>query len=409
MIKILVVEDQYEKRRRVIAHLTSLPGIGMENIEYADNVIDAKRKLKRTKYALLVLDINIPLRSDQAPVLGGGLDLIAFIKGNNQAIPPSYIFGMTAYDESFLEAAAEFSSALWKLVMFDPADDSWTTALTAAVSFLVSHHQPPYENDGTTYHVDVGIVVALEEELSPFRDMLEGWSELTVPNDPARYFTGSVALDDRAITVIAVACPRMGLPVAAVSASKLIIGFRPRYLVTAGICAGVKDKTELGDLLVSDPCFDWGSGKWVSSSDGALEFKPAAYPWRLSEVLRREVVALGERASLLADLAASFKGSRPARVPTVLVDAMASGGSVLQADPFMAAIRAQHKNLIGIDMESYAVLTAAEYCGSPQPKAIAVKSVCDFGDGQKNDQFHGYASHMSACFVLELLKRFDYE
>lgn len=409
MIKILVVEDQPDKRRQITAHLTSIAGIGIDNIEHADNVIDAKRLLKRTKYALLVLDINIPLRSDQNASRGGGLDLITFIKGNDRAIPPSYIFGMTAYDDAFAEAAAEFSSALWKLVMFDSEDEGWKTALSAAVNFLVSHDRPPFENDGTTYHVDVGVVVALEEELAPYRYLLQEWTELPVPNDPSRYFTGKIPNEGGFITVVAVSAPRMGLPTAAVTTTKLILAFRPRYLVMTGICAGVRDKTEIGDLLVSDPCFDWGSGKWASSEDGSVEFRPAAYPWRLSESLRREVVALGERADQLLNVAQGFKGQRPANIPSVLVDAMASGAAVLQADSLMGDIRAQHKNLIGIDMESYGVLTAAEYCGSPQPKAIAVKSVCDFGDGKKNDHYHNYAAHVSASFALELMQRLEYD
>jgi len=409
MIKILVVEDQAEKRLKIISHLTSLDGIGIDNIEHADNVIDAKRLLKRTKYSLLVLDINIPLRSDQATARGGGLELITFIRTNIQAIPPSYIFGMTAYDDAFSAASAEFSSALWKLVMFDPEDNSWMESLTAAVAFLVSRHCPPFENDGTTYHFDVGVVVALEEELAPFRELLEDWREVPVAYDPARYFTGKIQRGSGYATVVAVASPRMGLPTAAVTTTKLIISFRPRYLITSGICAGVKEKTQIGDILVSDPCFDWGSGKWVASDSGALTFRPAAYPWRLSESLRREVAALGEKSDLLSNLARGFNGGRPSNVPVVIIDAMASGGSVLQAEALMADVRAQHKNLIGIDMESYGVLTAAEYCGAPPPRAIAVKSVCDFGDGEKNDSFHAYAARVSASFAVELVRRLEFD
>lgn len=407
MIKILVVEDQPEKRQQILAHLTSLERIDLENIRHVDNVVDAKRQLKTTHFDLLILDINIPRRSDELPSRGAGLDVITFIKTNVQAIPPTYIFGMTAYDDSFSEASAEFSSALWKLVKFSVEDRSWQAALTAAVSFLVSKDRPPFRSDGTTFHVDIGIVVALDEELMPFRALLEGWQEVSVAHDPARYFQGQLRTADRLVSIVAVASPRMGLPAAAVSTTKLILAFRPRYVITGGICAGIKEKTGIGDLLVSDPSFDWGSGKWLKSGS-KLQFKPAAYPWRLGESMRREVTALAEDSDMLSGLARSYEGKRPGNSPAVKIDAMASGGSVLQAESLMSEIRQQHKNLIGIDMENYGVLTAVEYCGDPQPKAIAVKSVCDFGDGNKDDDYHGYASHLSAHFVCKLIQRLDF-
>lgn len=409
MIKILVVEDQAEKRQRILSHLTSLEGITLDNIRHSDNVIDAKRHIKQTKFDLLVLDINIPRRADQIPTRAAGLDIITFIKENSQAIAPSYIFGMTAYEEEFSDASLEFSSALWKLVRFSHEDTSWQGALTAAAKFLLSKDSPPFHNDGTTYHVDAGIIVALEEELDPFRTLLDNWTELHVPHDPSRYFQGQLSINEKTIHVVAVACPRMGLPTAAVITTKLLLAFRPRYLLTTGICAGVRSKTNIGDILISDPSFDWGSGKWAKAEDGGLEFKPAAYPWRLGENLRRVVTVLGDDLTLLNDLGRSFDGQRPANPPTVKIDAMASGGSVLQADDLMKDIQAQHKNLIGIDMESYGVLTAVEYCGQPKPEAIAIKSVCDFGDGEKNDHYHNYAAQISAGFACNLLKKLDFD
>ncbi|SFS01940.1 Nucleoside phosphorylase [Stenotrophomonas maltophilia] len=409
MIKILVVEDQQEKKQKIIAHLARMPGIGMDNITHVDNVIDAKRKLKIVKFDLLILDINVPNRADEGPSKGAGIEVIRFIRNNDLAISPTYIFGMTAYDDEFSDASSVFSSALWKLVKYRSDDLSWAASLSDAVGFLVSKHRPPYQNDGATFHVDVGLVLALDEELEPYKSLLIDCEEFGVPFDPARYFRGILKSDDRELSVVAVSSPRMGLPAASVIAAKLIMTFRPRYVVTSGICAGVKEKTSIGDLLVSDPVFDWGSGKWSEVEGSGRVFKPAAYPWRLNEDIRREITLLSEEPGLMEAVAKSYDGHRPQIVPRVHIDATASGASVLQVESLMADIRAQHKNLVGIDMENYGILTAVEYCGRPQAKAIAVKSVCDFGDGQKNDSFHGYAAHMSASFVCALIPRLQYE
>jgi nucleoside phosphorylase/CheY-like chemotaxis protein len=406
VIKILVVEDQQNKKQLIIHQLTS-SGIPLASIAHTDNVVDAKRLIKKNRYDLLILDINLPDRADCQPSKGAGLKILEFIKNNHQAKSPTYIFGMTALEEEFAEASLSFSSALWKLVRYGTDGDTWRRSLTDAVTFLISRDTPPYKNDGVNFHTDVGVVVALEEEMSPLKEMMPDWNEIKVPHDPARYFSGTLDGLNRKLSVIVVTSPRMGLPTAAVSATKLILHFRPQYLVTCGICAGVRDKTKIGDLLVADPSFDWGSGKWIKKEDNKLHFKPAAYPWRLNESVRTSITALADDASAMRSIFRSYDGNRPENIPQVSIDAMASGGAVLQASSLMNDVRAQHKNLVGIDMENYSILTAAEYCGEPQPKALAIKSVCDFGDDDKNDDFHGYAAHVSANFVCELLRRMD--
>jgi nucleoside phosphorylase len=67
----------------------------------------------------------------------------------------------------------------------------------------------------------------------------------------------------------------------------------------------------------------------------------------------------------------------------------------------MAEVREQHRNLVGIEMESYGVFTAAEYASNPRPHCLSIKSVCDFGDERKTNQFHNYAAHNSARFLYE--------
>jgi hypothetical protein len=73
-------------------------------------------------------------------------------------------------------------------------------------------------------------------------------------------------------------------------------------------------------------------------------------------------------------------GDKPALPPVVLIDAMASGGSVLQVAQLMEDVQDQHKNLVGVEMESYSVSTAAEYASDPRPVCFSIKAVCDFGD-----------------------------
>lgn len=412
MIKILIVEDEREKLRLIMQAVLKVPGMSHEDVAIVSDSRSAKKLIAIQRFDLLLLDINVPFSSDKDVSTGGGLDVLRFIKVNAKAKQPGFIVGLTAYDDGAAAAADEFASPLWKLVRFSYTDLEWMGLLEEAIQYLVSNNRPPYKNDGHTYHYDLGIVVALNDgELSSILGLDANWKLVEVAHDPSDYYGGTFSQDNRSLSVVAVAAPIMGMPAAAVTATKLIHTFRPRYLAITGICAGVRGKTELGDVLIADPCFDWGSGKWKSDPDTQkLEFLQAPYQWRLDPTIQASAKALASDKTLLTKIRAAFDGNKPSSPPHVLIDAMASGASVLQASTLMKEVKAQHKNLIGIEMESYAVFTAASYSADPRPTCVSIKSVCDFGDETKSDEAHSYAAHTSANFLYYLaLKQFATE
>jgi nucleoside phosphorylase/CheY-like chemotaxis protein len=407
MVKILVVEDEPEKKRIVISAATEKGELSLSDIDEAADVVSAKRCLMKKRYDLLILDINIPPRSDRRTEVGAGLEVLRFIRHDERAHVPPHIVGLTAYDDGFTSAAADFSSPLWKLIKFEYNDRTWREALQAAISHLVAMDIPPYPNDGKTYHTDLGLIVGLEGvELESIRNLPGDWYRVSVRHDPARYYRGTFRAGEEGLDVVAVAAPRMGMPAATATASKLIHTFRPRVVVVGGICAGVRGKVDIGDILVADPCWDWGSGKWiVDHRDGHRKFLPAPYQWRIDETLRSGLKEIGEDDRILQEIHKSFVGPKPRFFPKVVIDAMASGGSVLQANEVMDEVREQHKNLVGIEMESFGVFSAAEYAAEPRPRCLSVKAVCDFGDSDKSDSFQTYAAFVSARFLYKFALR----
>lgn len=403
MIKILVVDDDQEKRRVVTEVALKVDGVDMRNVQTATDVTSAKRAIACTHFDLVILDINLPERQDCVVSVGAGLNVLRFIKNNTKAKPPAFVVGMTAYDDGAEAAAKEFSSPIWKLVRFSHSDDSWKEPLMAAIEYLNASKRPPYRNDGHSFHIDLAIIVALSEEADSIRAQGDGWRLADVPFDSTPYHYGEFRSEEASLKVVLAQAPRMGMPMAAVVATKVIHTFRPKVIAMAGICAGVRGKAELGDILIADPCFDWGSGKWLRVKEtGGLKFHPAAYQWRLDESVRGAAQGLSFNTELLQSIHAAYDGDKPKQPPCVMIEAMASGASVLQASSLMADVREQHKNLVGVEMESYAVFTAAELAAEPRPTCISVKSVCDFGDETKNDWAHGYAAHTSAAFLREL-------
>lgn len=54
-------------------------------------------------------------------------------------------------------------------------------------------------------------------------------------------------------------------------------------------------------------------------------------------------------------------------------------------------------------MEIYGVYRAAHDTVSPPPLFVAFKSVCDFGDATKADDWQDWAAFTSAMFAIQIL------
>lgn len=401
-MKVLIVEDEQEKRRLISQAVNSAEGMIESNIDFAHDLNAAKRYLQTNKYQLVILDVNIPINSMSGPAVGMGLELLDHIKNNERAIKPTYVIGMSAYSDGVRAAAEEFNFPLWRFIDFSYDELGWQGTIKDAVEYLNENNKPPFTADGKNYHIDLCVYVALEEELNSLKKLPVTWEEIKVAHDDARYYRSKFQRGDKVLDVVITASPEMGMPIAAVFAAKLIHTFRPKYLGITGICAGVHSKTKMGDILVADPCFDLGSGKWaVDKESGELKFLPALYQRRLDDTLRAQIRALGDKREILDKLWKDFHYSKPVEPPSVVVGAMGSGSSVLQALQMMEQAKERHKNLIGIEMESYSVFTACEFSNAPKPRCFSMKAVCDFGDSQKADDFHDYAAYVSANFLYE--------
>ena len=59
---------------------------------------------------------------------------------------------------------------------------------------------------------------------------------------------------------------------------------------------------------------------------------------------------------------------------------------------------------VGLDMESYSVAFACQNCKEPKPTPVIVKSICDFADSEKSDQYQKFAAYTSSGYTKYLLE-----
>ena len=88
----------------------------------------------------------------------------------------------------------------------------------------------------------------------------------------------------------------------------------------------------------------------------------------------------------------------------VHIGPMASVPAVTARKEEIAQIKDHARKIIGIEMESYGVFYAAANGINPRPKFCAsFKSVSDFADVAKADDYQEYASYTSAAFLKHIV------
>jgi nucleoside phosphorylase len=170
-----------------------------------------------------------------------------------------------------------------------------------------------------------------------------------------------------------------------------------------GIAAGIRGKIELGQLIAADPTWDYGSGKRVEES-GKSRFQPSPHQLPLDPVVRERVRAVAEDRHFLSEIRKGWPAKMPPGEVEIAIGPLASGAAVIADSATGLAVREQHRSLIGIDMEAYAVHVACEEASKPRPVPFALKAVVDFADDEKSDDVQDYGAYVSATVMARVAR-----
>jgi nucleoside phosphorylase/CheY-like chemotaxis protein len=394
MITVLVVDDAPSKIDDIRASVVDAILHEDVRVTVESTVSDAIDSLSAHKYDVLILDINLPIRKGESARLDGGMKVLEAINQGGQIQKPSHIIGLTAYSNLQQQYSAVFEEGMWHLVTYSAASTDWAEGLKKKLMYIAeSKLVGGFQND-------LCIIGALEvPELAAILKLPADWNESPIEGDDTRYYAGNFQRDGNALRVVAACCLDMGMPAATALAMKMIENFRPRYLAIVGIAAGISGN--YGDVLIADQAFDYGSGKSKSSWFRGVIFEPAPVPILLSPLLKTKFGAFSRRSNILDRI----RRESPEEIVPWELGAkrgpIASGAAVLENWPLIQQIRRRDRKLVGIEMETYGVFVAARCCREPRPLAMSIKSICDFGDSKKNDDYQAYAAYTSARYLYE--------
>jgi len=86
---------------------------------------------------------------------------------------------------------------------------------------------------------------------------------------------------------------------------------------------------------------------------------------------------------------------------------MGSGAAVVASKSTVQGIVEHKGKLLGVDMEAYGVAQAASHMLDGRTRFIICKSVSDFADKDKGDDYQDYCALVSAYFMREFFSRYE--
>jgi nucleoside phosphorylase len=400
-MNLLIVDDQPRRYDRLILALAA-HGITREQIDIVVCAIDAREKLDARSYDLLVLDILLPLRPESEEDPQNAMDLLFEIREGEVSYPPRYVLGITADRAVAGDALQQFSAWCWTVLDYSDSNDEWVARVVNCANFVRDQSTRPTVDVART---DLAIVCALRDpELTQILQLPWNWKAARPIDDVTFVRDGFLDVGGRRITVAATSAARMGMVSTALRSASLVAQLKPRIIAMTGICAGVRGKVNIGDVLLADPAWDFQSGKRVKDRENTqFSMRPHQLPAHAK--IRAYIDEIRSDSAAMLALSGAYD-CRPPGISRVFVGPVASGSAVLADGEVVARIRDQHQELLGVEMEIYGLYAAAYAAPSPQPICFALKGVCDFADPDKEDDHQRYAAYASARVLQLLIERF---
>ena len=404
MIEILVVDDESQKRSSIAGVLLEMESSLPIRVTEAATAFDAISAMKSRRFDLLVLDIVLPVRDGESASRAGGMAVLQECRPESGSVTrrtrrPNFVIGLTQFEDIRSEVGADFADAFSVVLQWSPSSTEWADAMRNYVAIAAR----ALGEGAVEYDSDVLILTALQSpELDAVKRFVPSWEAIEYRDDPTLYLEAQVEGVEGSVRVIACSAVEPGMAHSAALCSKAVQRFRPRLVLMSGIAAGFVGA--LGDVLVADLLWDYGSGKLLESEPGQVRFLPNPRPIPVPPVVRNRIVELLSDGKLLATVQSEWQGESQKTQLGFQVGPIACGAAVVEATSVVDDITYGQRKAIGLEMEGYGIAVAVSQAAAPRPLFGLIKSVCDFGVHPKRDAAQAYAAYTSAAVTLALVR-----
>jgi adenosylhomocysteine nucleosidase len=239
------------------------------------------------------------------------------------------------------------------------------------------------------------VLTALPREFEALRTLLPNMEPLDAPSGVGRQFV----VQHRGQRVILASTTTPGPLAAAIATTQLLERHSPDLIILVGIAGGFRsgEDYKLGDVAFASQIVDYEGGKLRSGGNE-----------RRFEVFRSSDYLLSAAHNAAREpwtnlISADLPDGRAKTTTTVHFGVVGSGAKVIADEQARDDLRSFWPRMIAVEMEG-AGLALAAHRASYGVHLGLVKGIADWADGNKNDDWHVYASIAAAAFTLALIE-----
>ncbi|MBQ2853274.1 MAG: hypothetical protein IJE76_07790 [Bacteroidales bacterium] len=406
MINILIMDDGTEKVSRIKSVLTGMCMVPAENIDIARSLNSGRRKLSEKFYDLLILDLVLPVNDNEEIEPNKSEGFIDELYRIGRLKRPTYVIGLSQYEERVTANHQLFDSKLWKLIHYNLKITDWEQMLQNAVESILSTKEQLLNSIKSQNKYDVGIICALSEEFEQMKIASgQNWKKVNVEGFSIDFYTAELRTElGHTLRIIAGRNNMAGMQAASVMASCMYSLFNVHTIFMTGICAGFKknndDEIDFGDIFIAESEYDYGSGKLDDNNEFKKDYKGIECDFDLKTKINTFIEEKHPENLINATLE-SMNMKLMKKTPLIHFKPGACGSYVVANQEFMNKLLETNRKLRGLDMEGYGLYMASHILGK---KCLMIKCVSDFADNNKGDLYHKMCSFSSAWFLFEYLK-----
>lgn len=392
-MKVLIVDDNVNK----ISEIKKVFETRKWEIHVATGTAQTIQLIKKDEFDLLILDLVIPKRFGlDKPELKNSIDLLEELQRSTKIVRPKFIVGLTADVEAHGQGNPIFSSSFTEIIKFDFSNQEWRENLLSKIKTIEQSSPSYYKKSGYLY--DYAIITALNSpEFDAVKQAFADYSLINVEGDNSTYYEVKLCNGEK---LLLATDDKMGMVAMAQFTEKVIQTFRPRNICMTGIAAGVEGEINLGDIMVASESWNYESGKIVEGG-----FLPDYSSISIKQELCSKINKITEMPMKLFGIKQGFPGESPKHDLAMKIGPVASGSAVVSDPEVLEKPKSMTRKLLGLEMEIYGMYFACVNTSTPKPENfLAVKSVCDFANARKNDNYQTYAAYTSVVFLKLIIE-----
>lgn len=408
MIKILVIDDTEQKISYIKSVIVDNCSISDKNIDVATSINSGRKLLSENDYDLLLLDLVLPLTDGEEPDRDEGPKFIDEIYTNEQINVPNQIIGLTQFDECYFDLKERFEDKVWSLLKYEQSKNDWRIKLQNKIIHLRRSKESILNSIINKDKYDIAIICALQEEFTQFKiafNKIE-WSKINHPQVPFEFYSGIIHTGyGNTLKIISGCVGKPGMSAASILSTSMFNLFKVDYLFMTGFCAGFKSEdVSFGDIVIAESIQDYSAGKLKDDETGNFKLLKELQQIPASYELTSKINTFLSEEDNLAKVNTSLRKVNLLNGRdniTALLAPTVCGPFVVTSETLMDKLKADSRKLKSLDMEGFGLYLTSHILNK---KCLWIKSIADFANSSKGDEYHKMCSYASAAFLYNFIK-----